>query len=102
MPKPQAILARLLVVAGHPIHRNRGAEALALLQALSVNIHEEVEDLWDDVIPKLIGYLEKNTADPETWKQQAWEDLLLKLLSRTLDSINEEDWILSLGRALGE
>lgn len=102
LPKPQQILARLLVVAGHPLHRKRGVEALLLLQALSVNIHEEVEDLWDDVIPKMIAYLEKNSADPEDWKQQAWEDLLLKLLSRTLDSINEEDWILNLGKALGE
>jgi len=102
LPKPQLILARMLVVAGHPLYRKRGAEALLLLQALSVNIHEEVEDLWDDVIPKMIAYLEKNAVDPEAWKQQAWEDLLLKLLSRTLDSINEEEWILSLGRALGE
>jgi hypothetical protein len=102
LPKPQAILARLIVVAGHPLYRNRGVAVLEFLQAFSVNIHEGIEELWDDVIPKMIAYLEKNTADPTQWKQQAWEDLLLKLLSRTLDTIDQEEWILELGQHLGK
>lgn len=99
LPKPQQILARFIVILGHPLYRQRGAKILALLQAISVNIHEDIEELWDDVVPKLLGYLEKNSDD---WKQAAWEDLVLKFLSRTLDTINEEEWILAVGEALGE
>lgn len=56
---------------------------------------------WDEVIPRLIGYLEKN-GPSDKWDQQAWEDLVLKLLSRTLDAVDDEDWVLKLGRALGK
>jgi hypothetical protein len=42
------------------------------------------------VIPKLQAYLTKQSETPDEWNQQTWEDLLLKLLSRTLDVIASE------------
>eukprot|EP00049_Salpingoeca_infusionum_P022643 m.7920 g.7920 ORF g.7920 m.7920 type:complete len:1638 (-) comp5302_c0_seq1:139-5052(-) len=105
LPRPQQLLAKLLVVIAHPLHRNRGREALLLLQAISVLIHENVEDLWDDIVPKLTSYYTTNSGNQAEWiseKQQSWEDLLLKFLSKTMDAIDDEAWILQLGEAFAE
>ncbi|EDQ91217.1 uncharacterized protein MONBRDRAFT_31461 [Monosiga brevicollis MX1] len=101
LPRPQEILARCVVLLHDAKYRRRGWELLRLLQAISVNLHEEVEELWDEVIPKMIAYLDLHLEGEEEWKPDAWEDLLLKFLSRSLDAINEEEWILEVGRALG-
>lgn len=98
IPKPHALVARLLVGAGLPMNgRGRGVHCLNLLQSLSPNIHENVVDMWDTVIPKLIQYLEDNLDDEEKWSMKSWEDLLLKMLSKTLDEAESEDWICELG-----
>eukprot|EP00043_Microstomoeca_roanoka_P008735 m.83875 g.83875 ORF g.83875 m.83875 type:complete len:1641 (-) comp14365_c0_seq1:221-5143(-) len=103
LPSPHEIFARLLVVIGQPLHRKRGMEALKLLQAMSVNIHENVEELWDAIIPKLTEYLQENSGNADEWQvkhQSTWEDLILKLLSKTLDAIASEGWVVRLGEAL--
>lgn len=98
IPKPHALLARLIVGAGLPMNgRGRGIHCLALLQAVSPNIHENIVDMWDTVIPKLVQYLEDNLDDEEKWSMKSWEDLLLKMLSKTLDEVESEDWICELG-----
>jgi len=103
VPKPAAIIARLIVVAGFPHQGNgRGEHVLKLLQALSLNLHPSIVEMWDTVIPKLIQYLEENSLEMENWNQKAWEDLILKLLSKTIGEIDSEEWNLSLGRVMGE
>ncbi len=47
-----------------------GIQILSLMKVMSGNLKEEVVDLWDEVIPKLITYMEANEAD---WKQGNWE-----------------------------
>ena len=47
-----------------------GIQILSLMKVMSGNLKEEVVDLWDEVIPKLITYIEANEAD---WKQGNWE-----------------------------
>ena len=42
--------------------------------------------------------------DPEkqdNWSQKSWEDLLLKMLSKSLDVVDHEEWIAELGEAFG-
>lgn len=52
------MLARLFVLAGYPHNgRNRGEHVLTSMQALCPNIKEELIELWDMVIPKLLSYL---------------------------------------------
>eukprot|EP00040_Diaphanoeca_grandis_P032327 m.195702 g.195702 ORF g.195702 m.195702 type:complete len:1632 (-) comp32581_c2_seq1:207-5102(-) len=102
IPRPQEIIARLIVVLGHPLERQIGLQILYFFEGMSPNLHDDLIDLWDEVIPKLIGYLEKNSKSEANWDQQAWEDLVLKLLSRSLDAVNEEDWVLLLGQYLGK
>eukprot|EP00795_Rhopilema_esculentum_P001016 gene1016-15340_t len=99
IPRPPAIIARLIVLAGYPHNGNgRGAPILKLLQAMSLNLHPAIVEMWDTVIPKLFQYLEENSTEMDNWNQKAWEDLILK----TLSEIEAEDWNLSFGRFLGE
>lgn len=102
LPSIHSIFGRLIVIAGHPIERARGLWALKCLECMSPNFHPNLPELWDDVIPKLVKYIETNSTNEEAWNQTAWEDLLLKFLSRSLDVINDEDFYLQLGVKLSE
>lgn len=52
------MLARLFILAGHPRNgRNRGEHVLTCMQALCSNLKEELVELWDMVVPKLLSYL---------------------------------------------
>lgn len=52
------MLARLFVLAGHPHNgRKRGEHVLMCMQALCPNIKEELVELWEMVVPKLLSYL---------------------------------------------
>ncbi|XP_014675278.1 PREDICTED: maestro heat-like repeat-containing protein family member 1 [Priapulus caudatus] len=102
IPKPHELLARLLVLTAHPkAGRGRGAHVLKLMKAMSPNINKSIVALWDTVIPKLIQYLEAaEDKEEEDWSQKSWEDLILKLLSKTLDEVDSEDWTSELGATL--
>ena len=52
----------------------------------------------------MVYYLSSFLSDPEkqdNWSQKSWEDLLLKMLSKSLDVIDHEEWIAELGEAFG-
>lgn len=102
LPKPVAVLARLLIMAGHPlVGKERGIHVLGLLKDMSPNIHSDIEELWDTVIPKLIEYIEENKEDEEKWNQKSWENLLLKFFSKTLDEVDDEAFSIAVGMELG-
>ncbi|KAJ8303306.1 hypothetical protein KUTeg_019702 [Tegillarca granosa] len=101
IPKPPVLIARLVVLAGRPTNgRERGQHVLSTMKGLSPNLNENIVELWDTVIPKLLQYLEDATRE-ESWSQKNWEDLFLKMLSKTLDVVDNEDWIVELGEAFG-
>uniref|UniRef100_A0A2C9KZ46 Maestro heat-like repeat-containing protein family member 1 n=1 Tax=Biomphalaria glabrata TaxID=6526 RepID=A0A2C9KZ46_BIOGL len=113
IPKPSQILARLMVLVGHPKNgRDRGIHLLNLMKSISPNLDDSIVGLWDAVIPKLISYLgagsesgdeeEEKSAEAEKWSQKNWEDLLLKMLSKSLDVVDKEEWIADLGVAIGQ
>lgn len=54
---------------------------------------------WDEVIPKLLTYYHDKSADMARWDQKAWEDRLLKFLSKFIDLINDEEFTAKLGDA---
>ncbi|XP_052059790.1 maestro heat-like repeat-containing protein family member 1 isoform X2 [Mytilus californianus] len=102
IPKPEALIARLMVLAGRPQNgRNRGIHVLTLMQGLVPNLNENLVELWDTVIPKLIQYLE-DASKEDSWNQKNWEDLSLKLLSKSLDVVDNEEWIAELGEVFGQ
>uniref|UniRef100_A0A2C9LP59 MROH2B-like HEAT-repeats domain-containing protein n=2 Tax=Biomphalaria TaxID=6525 RepID=A0A2C9LP59_BIOGL len=102
-----------MVLVGHPKNgRDRGIHLLNLMKSISPNLDDSIVGLWDAVIPKLISYLgagsesgdeeEEKSAEAEKWSQKNWEDLLLKMLSKSLDVVDKEEWIADLGVAIGQ
>jgi hypothetical protein len=102
LPKPPDLIGRLIVLAGHPHNGDaRGEHVLNCMKAVVPNLHEDLVDLWDAVIPKLLSYLSEQD-EKGTWDQKHWEDLMLKFVSRSLDDVNNEEWLMSVGTAMGE
>ena len=107
IPKPEKMLVRLLVLSGVPLRQRdghtetRGVHILKLMKALSSNLHEDLVSLWDAVIPKLVSQL-GDFQTQAAYSQRTWEDLVMKLLSRSLDEVEDEEWLLGLGRELAE
>ncbi|XP_031575321.1 maestro heat-like repeat-containing protein family member 1 [Actinia tenebrosa] len=102
VPKPPAIIARLMIMCGHPLEGGgRGIHVLKLLMALAPILQKDLVEMWDTVIPKLLQYLEENSESPESWNQKAWEDLALKLLSKSLDEVESEEWACAVGTEIG-
>ncbi|XP_041843751.1 maestro heat-like repeat-containing protein family member 1 isoform X2 [Melanotaenia boesemani] len=95
LPSPQTLMIRLLVNAAFPFsNRGHGAPSLSLLQILSVNIHPNTESLWDKEIPPLLSVLEESTD--ESLNKRQWDENLLKLLSKTLTTIDDDKWVCQL------
>ncbi|XP_074539484.1 maestro heat-like repeat-containing protein family member 1 isoform X1 [Halichoeres trimaculatus] len=95
LPSPQTLMIRLLVNAAFPFHgRGHGAPSLSLLQILSVNIHPNTEILWEKEIPPLLSVIEEPTS--ESLDKHNWDEKLLKLLSKTLDTIDDDKWVCQL------
>ncbi|XP_078392967.1 maestro heat-like repeat-containing protein family member 1, partial [Cetorhinus maximus] len=90
LPKPQALLTRLLVVSSFPYRgRGRGIPALRFLQVAAPIIHPRVVRVWNEELPTLIQHLEGHSED--SLPQRQWEDKLLLLLSKSLEAVNPGD-----------
>ncbi|XP_064367207.1 maestro heat-like repeat-containing protein family member 2B, partial [Dromaius novaehollandiae] len=100
LPAPQALLARLLVVAAVAPHAGggRGAAALQLLQALPGTIHGAVGAKWAADIPLLLQHLAGTTVS--SLDVAEWESLLLKFLQTSLELIASEAWTVGLSQEL--
>ncbi|AWO96969.1 putative maestro heat-like repeat-containing protein family member 1 [Scophthalmus maximus] len=95
LPSRQTLMIRLLVNAAFPFSsRGHGAPSLALLQILSINIHHNTELLWDNEIPPLLSILEESTA--QSLDKKYWNEKLLKFLSKTLATIDDDKWVCQL------
>uniref|UniRef100_A0A674P4S4 Maestro heat-like repeat family member 1 n=1 Tax=Takifugu rubripes TaxID=31033 RepID=A0A674P4S4_TAKRU len=72
--------------------RGHGAPSLSLLQILSVSIHPKTETLWEKEIPHLLSVLE-GTETTEILDKKQWNEKLLKLLSKTLATMDDGKWV---------
>jgi len=97
-PKPTEIIARLVILAGYPLHGNgRGQHVLGALQSMSTVLVGKADEMWEKVLPKLVKHLEDNKG--EGWSQKNWEDLVLKFLSKTFDELDDENWTSQCGES---
>ncbi|KAK2844253.1 hypothetical protein Q5P01_010912 [Channa striata] len=95
LPSPQTLMIRLLMNAAFPFNsRDHGAPSLSLLQILSINIHPKTEVIWEKEIPPLLSILEESTA--ESLDKKHWDETMLKLLSNTLVTIDDDKWVCQL------
>ncbi|XP_052655740.1 maestro heat-like repeat-containing protein family member 2B [Harpia harpyja] len=101
LPAPQALLARLLVVAAAPYpSRERAVAALQLLQALHGRIHRGLGVAWATEIPLLLQYLEGRTES--SLASAEWERRVLKFLRASLEPVEDEAWTVGLSQELSQ
>ncbi|XP_055518719.1 maestro heat-like repeat-containing protein family member 1 [Leucoraja erinacea] len=99
LPNRQALLTRLLAVSSSPYEgRGQGAPALSLLWVLGINVHPAAVNVWDKELPGLVNYLQECPEDHLV--QNEWEQKLLQVLSRTLEEIEDEVWIVRLSEEM--
>jgi len=98
LPKPQMILARLVVLLNAPMRRDDlGGNILEALLNISGILHPSITEMWDKTIPKILGFLRDNS---DSWNQSTWEDLVMRLLTETIKVISDVEWTMKLGDAL--
>jgi hypothetical protein len=97
LPKPPALLARLLVAIARPHGRNAlGAHVLHLLRAAGPLLHPAACDMWDAAAPRLLQYLAAQQQGGG-FQQARWEELVLRLLEKTLTIADDDAWAMELG-----
>ncbi|EFJ27035.1 hypothetical protein SELMODRAFT_412624 [Selaginella moellendorffii] len=57
-----------------------------------------VQLLWEDEIPKLKAYI--SDSEDDSWQQETWEEMILHLLSESVDVISSSEWTMSMANAL--
>ncbi|XP_064330764.1 maestro heat-like repeat-containing protein family member 2B [Phalacrocorax carbo] len=101
LPAPQALLARLLVVAAAPYRSGeRAVAALQLLQALHGRIHRALGAVWATEVPLLLQYLEGRTES--SLDSAEWEHRVLKFLRASLEPIEDKAWTVGLSQELSQ
>lgn len=70
------------------------------MRNMAPNIDSLIVDLWDNAVPKLTANIEDKIENGK-FVQKNWEDLIMKLLSTSLDQIASEDKLCEIAKALG-
>eukprot|EP00249_Psilotum_nudum_P022767 c28637_g1_i1 orf=1-4821(+) len=101
IPKPEELLARLLVMLQNPVGKEKLADRiLTVLFYLRTLYPKAVGLLWEDEIPKLKAYIsDLDDLKADSWQQSTWDDMIIHLLAESLDVIRSTEWTISLGNA---
>ena len=94
IPRPQAILARLMCLLAEPLRHGIGPVVCRCMLALGPLIHPAVGEYWDESVAGLIEYLEAHSSD--TLDVRKWQDSLLKLWRETINRIKDQKWLQEL------
>ncbi|XP_024532467.1 protein SHOOT GRAVITROPISM 6 isoform X4 [Selaginella moellendorffii] len=99
VPRPEEVLGRLIVLLQNPHARNHlAASILTALLNMSSLFPTAVQLLWEDEIPKLKAYI--SDSEDDSWQQETWEEMILHLLSESVDVISSSEWTMSMANAL--
>lgn len=101
MPNPEELFARLLVLLHNPLARGQLAtQILTVLCYLGPLFPRNLSLFLQDEVPKMKSYI----SDPEDLKhdstyQEIWDGMIINFLAESLDVVNDNEWIISLGDA---
>uniref|UniRef100_N1QRN0 HEAT repeat-containing 7A-like protein n=1 Tax=Aegilops tauschii TaxID=37682 RepID=N1QRN0_AEGTA len=101
MPSPEDLFARLLVLLHNPLARGQLAtQILTVLCYLGQLFPRNLSLFWEDEVPKMKAYI----SDPEDLKQDStyqeiWDNMIINFLAESLDVVNDNVWVISLGDA---
>jgi len=103
IPPPQALLARLMVLAAEP-HR-RGDSGLVIVKAIGALgplIHEGIGKYFDESAPSLLNHLQSHsisgTQADASFNLSKWQDTLLKIWKECLSIVDNPKWIQDLAQ----
>ncbi|CAN1770485.1 Protein SHOOT GRAVITROPISM 6 [Linum perenne] len=101
IPIPEELLARLLVLLHDPLAPSQSAtQILSVLCYLAPLFPRNITLFWQDEIPKMKAYVSDTDdlkLDPSY--QETWDDMIINFLAESLDVIQDNDWVISLGNA---
>lgn len=104
IPKPEELLARLLVLLHDPLAREQLAtQILTVLYNLAPLFPRNIILFWQDEIPKMKVYI-SDTEDlrQDSSYQEVWDDMVINFLAESLDVIQDMEWVISLGNVFTE
>jgi hypothetical protein len=102
LPKAHDIFARLFIISGVPLaFKNRGLNALNLMRNISILLNESIVHLWNNIIPKLTLNLD-DQINANKFEAKKWEELLLKMLAKSIECIGDENEICEYGNAFAK
>ncbi|CAI0469322.1 unnamed protein product [Linum tenue] len=101
IPNPEDLLARLLVLLHDPLAPSQLAtQILTVLCYLAPLFPRNITLFWQDEIPKMKAYVSDTDdlkLDPSY--QETWDDMVINFLAESLDVVQDNDWVVSLGNA---
>jgi maestro heat-like repeat-containing protein family member 1 len=107
-PKRSELFTRIFVLCGIPMEtinngkvKNRGQNVLNLMKRMASNLYPQLIEQWDIIIPKLQQNLE-DKYDTGKFNQKTWEELIQKMLTTSLDLINDDEIICEIGKSFGK
>ncbi|GLT92277.1 hypothetical protein SLE2022_101210 [Rubroshorea leprosula] len=101
IPNAEELFARLVVLLHDPLAREQLAtQILTVLCHLAPLFPKNISLFWQDEVPKMKAYVsdtEDLKLDPSY--QETWDDMIINFLSESLDVIQDDNWVISLGNA---
>ncbi|XP_077246422.1 ARM repeat superfamily protein isoform X2 [Tasmannia lanceolata] len=104
IPKPEELLARLVVLLHDPLAREQLAtQILMVLCYLAPLFPKNVSLFWQDEIPKMMAYInDTEDLEQDCSYEETWDDMVINFLAESLDVIGDMEWVISLGNAFAK
>ncbi|XP_064960649.1 protein SHOOT GRAVITROPISM 6 isoform X1 [Musa acuminata AAA Group] len=101
IPSPEDLFARLIVLMHDPVAREQLAtQILTVLCFLGPLFPKNLSFFWQDEVPKMKAYIsDLDDLRQDSSYQETWDDMIVNFLSESLDVVQDNEWILSLGNA---
>ncbi|KAL9672971.1 hypothetical protein QQ045_029224 [Rhodiola kirilowii] len=104
IPKPEELLARLIVLLHDPLAREQiASQILTVLCYLAPLFPKNINLFWQDEIPKMKAYIgDTEDLKQDSSYQETWDNMIINFLAESLDVIQDADWLMSLGNVFAE
>ncbi|XP_042462327.1 protein SHOOT GRAVITROPISM 6-like isoform X3 [Zingiber officinale] len=101
IPSSVDLFARLMVLMHDPFAREQLAtQILTVLCYLVPLFPKNLSFLWHDEVPKMKAYIsDLDDLRQDLSYQETWDDMIVNFLAVSLDVVQDNEWIISLGNA---
>ncbi|XP_074563912.1 protein SHOOT GRAVITROPISM 6-like isoform X2 [Curcuma longa] len=101
IPSSEDLFARLIVLMHDPFAREKlTTQILTVLCYLGSLFPKNLCFLWHDEVPKMKAYIsDLDDLRQDLSYQETWDDMIVNFLAVSLDVVQDNEWIISLGNA---